>query len=154
MIPKVGPVFDLIMHKQKCHGVFSHHQFLRSRAAIAGDGVTLRVPQMTDHAEWAALRETSRDFLTPWEPTWPADDLTRSAFRRRLRRYAEDLRSDQGYAFLIIRSDRQCAGRRLDAGQYPPRRRPGRLASATGSARRSCAGLHDRRGARHDPVRL
>jgi [ribosomal protein S5]-alanine N-acetyltransferase len=71
---------------------------------ISGNGVTLRTPQMTDYAEWAALRETSRDFLVPWEPTWPADDLTRSAFRRRIRRYAEDLRMDQGYAFLILRS--------------------------------------------------
>ena len=51
------------------------------------------------------LREASRDFLTPWEPTWPADDLTRGAFRRRLKRYAEDQRSDQAYAFLIFRSD-------------------------------------------------
>ena len=34
----------------------------------------------------------------------PADDLSRSAFRRRIRRYSEDLRTDQGYAFLIIRS--------------------------------------------------
>jgi ribosomal-protein-alanine N-acetyltransferase len=71
--------------------------------SIAGDGVMLRTPQMTDFAEWAALRERSRDFLTPWEPTWPADDLTRSAFRRRIRRYSEDLRTDQGYAFLIVR---------------------------------------------------
>ncbi|HEX3938113.1 MAG TPA: GNAT family protein [Xanthobacteraceae bacterium] len=71
--------------------------------SIDGDGVTLRTPQMTDFEEWAALRETSRDFLTPWEPTWPDDDLTRSAFRRRLKRYAEDLRSDQGYPFLIAR---------------------------------------------------
>jgi [ribosomal protein S5]-alanine N-acetyltransferase len=73
-------------------------------ASIPGDGVTLRTPQMTDYAEWAAVREKSRDFLVPWEPTWPADDLTRGAFRRRIRRYAEDLRSDQGYAFAILRS--------------------------------------------------
>ena len=73
-------------------------------ASITGDGITLRTPQMTDYAEWAALREGSREFLKPWEPTWPADDLTRSAFRRRIRRYAEDLRTDQGYAFLILRS--------------------------------------------------
>jgi [ribosomal protein S5]-alanine N-acetyltransferase len=72
--------------------------------SINGDGVMLRPPQANDFNEWAALRETSRDFLTPWEPTWPADDLTRGAFRRRLRRYAEDLRSDQGYAFLIFRN--------------------------------------------------
>ena len=53
--------------------------------AITGRGVVLRVPQSGDFAEWAALRERSRNFLTPWEPTWPADDLTRGAFRRRRR---------------------------------------------------------------------
>jgi [ribosomal protein S5]-alanine N-acetyltransferase len=72
--------------------------------SIEGDGIMLRTPQITDFEEWAALRETSRDFLTPWEPTWPVDDLTRAAFRRRIKRYAEDLRSDQGYAFLIARN--------------------------------------------------
>jgi [ribosomal protein S5]-alanine N-acetyltransferase len=73
-------------------------------ASISGQGVTLRTPQMTDYAEWAAVREKSREFLIPWEPTWPVDDLTRGAFRRRIRRYAEDLRADQGYAFVILRN--------------------------------------------------
>lgn len=73
--------------------------------AITGAGITLRVPQSDDFSEWATLREASRAFLTPWEPTWPTDDLTRGAFRRRLKRYAEDLRSDIAYAFLIFRSD-------------------------------------------------
>jgi ribosomal-protein-alanine N-acetyltransferase len=72
--------------------------------AVTGAGVTLRVPQSADYGEWAALRERSRAFLTPWEPTWPADDLTRSSFRRRIKRYAEDLRGDLAYAFLIFRS--------------------------------------------------
>jgi len=72
--------------------------------SVVGEGVMLRIPQVTDYGDWAALREASRDFLTPWEPTWPVDDLSRSAFRRRIRRYAEDLRTDQGYAFLIIRT--------------------------------------------------
>jgi len=72
--------------------------------AITGAGVMLRVPQVSDFVEWAALREKSRAFLTPWEPTWPADDLTRGAFRRRVKRYAEDLRGDLAYAFLIFRT--------------------------------------------------
>ena len=74
---------------------------------IEGAGVFLRAPQAGDYAEWAALREASRVFLTPWEPTWPADDLTRSAFRRRLRRYAEDQRNDQAYAYFLFRSGDQ-----------------------------------------------
>jgi ribosomal-protein-alanine N-acetyltransferase len=71
---------------------------------VTGNGVVLRMPVASDFAEWAALREQSRAFLTPWEPIWPPDDLTRSAFRRRLRRYAEDQRTDAAYAFLIFRT--------------------------------------------------
>jgi [ribosomal protein S5]-alanine N-acetyltransferase len=70
---------------------------------IEGEAVYLRAPQTSDYSEWATVREASRAFLTPWEPTWPADDLSRSAFRRRLRRYAEDQRSDQSYAFFLFR---------------------------------------------------
>jgi len=79
--------------------------FNETMPGITGAGVTLRAPQSGDFAEWAALREGSRKFLVPWEPTWPSDDLTRSAFRRRLKRYAEDQRSDLAYAFLIFRSE-------------------------------------------------
>src|SRR3979490_52175 len=77
--------------------------FSETMPNILGDGVTLRVPQYSDHAEWAALREASRDFLTPWEPTWPVDDLTRASFRRRIRRYSEDQRGDLAYPFFIFR---------------------------------------------------
>jgi [ribosomal protein S5]-alanine N-acetyltransferase len=79
--------------------------FTEPLPSIEGNGVMLRTPQTTDFEEWAALRDASRDFLTPWEPTWPDDDLTRSAFRRRIKRYTEDLRADQGYAFLIFRHE-------------------------------------------------
>jgi ribosomal-protein-alanine N-acetyltransferase len=78
---------------------------------IEGDGVYLRAPQMADFSEWAELREASRSFLTPWEPTWLHDDLTRAAFRRRLKRYAEDLRADQAYPFfLFARADNVLVG--------------------------------------------
>lgn len=67
-----------------------------------GDGLYLRPAQSVDFAAWASLREKSRDFLTPWEPTWPADDLTRAAFRRRLRRQADEIARDEAYSFLIF----------------------------------------------------
>jgi [ribosomal protein S5]-alanine N-acetyltransferase len=77
--------------------------FAETLPTIDGQGVMLRLPQMAEFEEWAALRTASRDFLTPWEPSWPADDLTRAAFRRRLKRYAEDWRTDQSYAFFVFR---------------------------------------------------
>ena len=74
-----------------------------SANAVRGDGVYLRPPEMNDFEEWASLRQRSRAFLVPWEPTWPADDLTRSAFRRRLRRHAGEIGNDEAYPFLIFR---------------------------------------------------
>lgn len=72
---------------------------------IYGKGIYLRGPHMSDYAEWSKLREQSQAFLTPWEPTWPADDLTRSAYRRRLRRYTRDVREAAAYPFFIFRED-------------------------------------------------
>jgi ribosomal-protein-alanine N-acetyltransferase len=74
-----------------------------SLPVVSGEGVFLRTAQMSDFAQWMALREQSRDFLTPWEPTWLEDDLTRASFRRRLKRYSEDMRGDLAYPFLLFR---------------------------------------------------
>ncbi|MCC6890147.1 MAG: GNAT family N-acetyltransferase [Hyphomicrobiales bacterium] len=84
---------------------FRNVSFSEPQPSIAGEGIVMRAPQMGDHAEWAALRAASRDFLVPWEPTWPADDLTRAAFRRRIRRYAEDQRGDLAYPFFVFRKN-------------------------------------------------
>lgn len=63
----------------------------------------LRPPRRADYAEWSALRERSRAFLQPWEPSWPADDLTRAAFRRRLAAYAHERAEGIAYRFLVFR---------------------------------------------------
>jgi len=72
---------------------------------IRGDGVYLRAPIGADYGQWSDLRERSRSFLTPWEPTWPADDLTRSSYKRRIKRYQREVRDDSGYAFFLFRQD-------------------------------------------------
>jgi ribosomal-protein-alanine N-acetyltransferase len=70
---------------------------------LEGSGVRLRPHRASDFQEWAALREDSRAFLQPWEPTWPADDLTRGAYRRRLAAYAQDMERGVAYPFLVFR---------------------------------------------------
>ncbi len=72
---------------------------------LRGVKVDLRAPQPVDWADWAQLRAESREFLTPWEPTWAADELTRNAYRRRLRRYGRDAREGLGYAFFAFRRE-------------------------------------------------
>lgn len=70
---------------------------------VPGGNVYLRGPTLADYEEWVDLRRSSRDFLVPWEPTWPEDDLTRFAFRRRVKRYAQELKNDSAYAFFLFR---------------------------------------------------
>ncbi len=82
--------------------------FLRSTlisdvaTTVRGERVILRAPQISDYGPWAETRAESRAHLQPWEPTWPRDDLTKSAFKRRVRHYQREARADQGYAFLVL----------------------------------------------------
>lgn len=69
---------------------------------LEGRRCLLRPAAPRDWRDWAALRAESRAFLKPWEPTWPADALSRAAFDRRLRRQAQEWRSDEAYNFLIF----------------------------------------------------
>jgi [ribosomal protein S5]-alanine N-acetyltransferase len=64
--------------------------------------VLLRMPDMADFEQWSDLRHLSRDFLTPWEPVWPVNDLNRSAFRSRIRQYWRDIDDDSAYPYFIF----------------------------------------------------
>ena len=77
---------------------------------LSGDGVFLRLPERGDYEAWASLRARSRNFLTPWEPSWPADALSRTSFRARVTRYAEDWRTDQAYNLFIFAHDETLVG--------------------------------------------
>jgi ribosomal-protein-alanine N-acetyltransferase len=77
---------------------------------LNGESVFLRPAQRADFDDWADVRARSRDFLTPWEPTWPVDALSRTNFRARVARYADDWRTDQGYNFFIFRPEEALVG--------------------------------------------
>ena len=63
----------------------------------------VRHPELRDYAPGSELRNRSRAHLTPWEPSWPEDELTRASFRHKLRRHAEDIRDGRSYPFFIFR---------------------------------------------------
>jgi len=66
------------------------------------DGLMLRPPRLGDYEPWAHLRQASHRYLQPWEPTWPEDDLTRTAFKRRLSIYAREMESGHAWPFFIF----------------------------------------------------
>lgn len=72
---------------------------------IDGEGVYLRAPEPRDYAEWAEVRDKSRNFLTPWEPTWAQDETSRGSYRYKLRRYVEDARDDKAHALFVFRDE-------------------------------------------------
>jgi ribosomal-protein-alanine N-acetyltransferase len=70
---------------------------------LRAGSIALRVPVMSDFERWAELRGASRHHLVPFEPQWSSDELSRSAFRERIRRYHRDMKDDYGYAFFMVR---------------------------------------------------
>jgi [ribosomal protein S5]-alanine N-acetyltransferase len=92
--------------------------FLRPSSApdvdldIRGERVYLRPPAVADYQMWFEARAASRAHLTPWEPQWSRDELTRAAFRRRVRHYQAEQYEDLGYAFFVFdrESDRLVGG--------------------------------------------
>ena len=82
--------------------LFGLTRSLNPEPLVRGDGLYLRPATPADYPSWSRLRSVSRAFLEPWEPTWPEDDLTQAAFRRRLRRQEEDISRDEAYALLIF----------------------------------------------------
>ena len=79
----------------------------RRRPKLESERMTLRLPQHNDWRQWAELREDSAAFLTPWEPVWAADHLTRRSFTNRV--YWAQRAEAQGTAlpFLLIRREDQ-----------------------------------------------
>lgn len=83
-----------------------------TRPLIRTPNLSLRAPVATDYAAWAVLRMESREFLTPWEPVWNEDDLTRTSFRLRVKRAAREIATDEAYSLFIFeqRSDMLIGG--------------------------------------------
>jgi ribosomal-protein-alanine N-acetyltransferase len=83
----------------------------RRKVRIETERLTLRPPVHADFQGWAALRLQSQPYLTPWEPSWAADHLSRKSFTNRV--YWARRSVSGGTAlplFLIRRADSQLVG--------------------------------------------
>lgn len=69
---------------------------------LESDRLLLRIGQPLDWQAWRELREQSKIFLTPWEPSWPAEALTFDYYSGNLRRQWRDWKEGKAYAFLIF----------------------------------------------------
>ena len=84
---------------------------MRRKVQLETERMTLRPPVHGDFRQWAALRDTSAEFLQQWEPTWAADHLTRKSFTNRV--YWAQRSITNGTAvplFMIRREDNAVLG--------------------------------------------
>ena len=83
----------------------------RRKLKLESERMTLRQPVLTDYRAWSSLREQSTEFLTPWEPLWASDHLSRKGFTNRV--YWAQRSINNGTAlplFLFRRSDQALLG--------------------------------------------
>ncbi|WP_322868012.1 GNAT family protein [Aquicoccus sp. G2-2] len=80
---------------------------LRSRRKIRleTERLTLRAPLHSDFHAWTGLRRDSEAFLTPWEPHWADDHLSRRAFTNRVYWAQRSINADTALPLFLVRRD-------------------------------------------------
>lgn len=79
--------------------------FRRHAPRLETERMVLRLPAHGDFSAWTSLRAESRLFLTPWEPVWHADHLTRRAFTNRVYWAARASKGGTSLPLFLIRKD-------------------------------------------------
>ncbi|WP_109464717.1 GNAT family N-acetyltransferase [Albibacillus kandeliae] len=83
----------------------------KRKLRIETDRLTLRPPVHGDFRPWVALRQRSQAFLTPWEPTWAQDHLSRKAFTNRVYWAQRSIANGSAVPlFLLRREDEALVG--------------------------------------------
>ena len=78
---------------------------MRRAFRLESERMVLRLPAHSDYAAWTSLRETSRDFLTPWEPVWALDHLSRKSFTNRVYWAARASKAGTALPLFLVRRD-------------------------------------------------
>jgi ribosomal-protein-alanine N-acetyltransferase len=77
----------------------------RRKIRIETERLTLRQPVLTDFRDWSSLRESSADFLIPWEPQWADDHLSRKGFANRVYWSQRSISSGSAVPLFLFRRE-------------------------------------------------
>jgi ribosomal-protein-alanine N-acetyltransferase len=75
----------------------------RRRPILNTERLVLRLPQHSDFRSWMQERLASTAHLTPWEPTWSEDHLSRRAFSARVAWAAKAEAQGTGLPLFVFR---------------------------------------------------
>lgn len=74
---------------------------------IETERLILRPPHHNDFRNWVQLRSDSRDFLSPWDPVWSDEHLTRKNFTNRVYWAQRAIKNGNGCPLFLIRKTDQ-----------------------------------------------
>ena len=77
----------------------------KRKVQIPTERLMLRLPLHRDYRHWSELRLNSKDFLSPWEPSWATDHLSRKSFANRVYWAQRSVTSGSGIPLFIERQD-------------------------------------------------
>jgi ribosomal-protein-alanine N-acetyltransferase len=77
----------------------------RRHLRIETERLTLRQPAMGDFRDWSDLRAGSVDFLSPWEPSWADDHLSRKGFSNRVHWAQRAISGGSAVPLFLIRRE-------------------------------------------------
>ncbi len=80
---------------------------VKRKLKLETERLTLRPPVHSDFREWAAMRDSSRDFLAQWEPVWAADHLSRKGFTNRVYWAQRSIGNGSAVPLFLFRRDNQ-----------------------------------------------
>jgi ribosomal-protein-alanine N-acetyltransferase len=77
----------------------------RRKVRIETERMSLRPPVHADFRQWTSLRRASSEFLTPWEPSWSSDHLSRKAFTNRVYWAQRSVTNGSALPLFLVRRD-------------------------------------------------
>ena len=80
---------------------------LPRKLTIETERLILRPPHHNDFHNWVQLRSDSRDFLSPWDPVWSDEHLTRKNFTNRVYCAQRAIKNGNGCPLFLIRKTDQ-----------------------------------------------
>ena len=80
---------------------------LSRKLIIETERLILRPPHHNDFRNWVQLRSDSRDFLSPWDPVWSDEHLTRKNFTNRVYWAQRGIKNGNGCPLFLIRKTDQ-----------------------------------------------
>ncbi len=72
---------------------------------IVTERLVMRLPAHSDFRAWANLRSASIEFLTPWEPSWAKDHLTRKSYTNRVYWAQRSVKNGSAVPLFLERSE-------------------------------------------------